>query len=221
MQIFVAINTQLLNCGQPINPVVPLSTTVFAAGAFALVADPGTSAVSIQPAGVGAAADFLLVAFSPLVSGGRNFVKTFWQVAVLPGNVAALTNYFAAYCAQFGTLSAGSKIFCKITPVNQYGVTGVPVIQQVVVGTVYVFPPMLLTASAGHLVTATWTGGDRFDLEFIRSADGGVTWDSTHFGLTEASGYNGDWYDAGNLVKCRMFNALLASNWSSAVTVLT
>jgi hypothetical protein len=43
------------------------------------------------------------------------------------GNAVAATSLYALYLAQFGPWIAGQRIFYKLTPVNQYGVAGTPV----------------------------------------------------------------------------------------------
>jgi hypothetical protein len=131
-QMFVSVYTQLQNCNAAPSTAVPLSSAVFAAGAFTFTAT-AAGVITVTPAGAGTAADFLTIAFSRPVSGGRTFMKTFWQCDVLAGDVSVATVETVPYGAQFGLATAGQKIFCKITPVNQYGMTGTPVIQAAVV----------------------------------------------------------------------------------------
>jgi 3-hydroxymyristoyl/3-hydroxydecanoyl-(acyl carrier protein) dehydratase len=68
----------------------------------------------------------LLIAFSAPVSPGVSFMKTFWQMSHVAGNSVTPIVATTAYTAQFGSIIAGTKIFLKVTPVNQYGVTGTP-----------------------------------------------------------------------------------------------
>jgi hypothetical protein len=126
-QMFVAINSQLLNCGSAVETTPPVDSTVFAVGAVTISAVGGTS-MSITLEGNGSADDFALLAFSKPQSAGVSFNKTFWQQLVQAGDVSTAVNVYAAYTAQFGVAPAGTRIFYKVTPVNQYGVTGVPVI---------------------------------------------------------------------------------------------
>lgn len=125
-QMFVAINSQLLNCGEAISNDIPVSDAVFAAGFSAFTAVSG-GALTLTPTGLGTADDFLLVAVSQQKSGGVGFNKTFWQQTVLAGNSVAAAVLTTGYEAQFGALTAGKRIFYRLTPVNQYGVAGVPV----------------------------------------------------------------------------------------------
>jgi hypothetical protein len=126
-QMYVAIATQLLNCSQALPTVPPVSAAVFSAGAptFTAVA---AGAITFTPTGLGGASDFLLIAFSPIVSGGVLFQKTFWQERKVAGNSVVAVVATATYQAQFGVPAVGQRIFYRATPVNQYGVTGVPAI---------------------------------------------------------------------------------------------
>jgi hypothetical protein len=127
MQMYVGIATQLRNCAQTPTLVPPVSASVFAAGAptFTVVS---AGAITFTPTGLGVAADFLLISFSPWVSGGVLFQKTFWQERKVAGNSVAAVVATTTYQTQFGVPPVGSRVFYKATPVNQYGVTGTPVI---------------------------------------------------------------------------------------------
>lgn len=124
-QMSVAINAQLLNCGQVLSTVPPVSDAVFFPGLTSFTA-VSTGAITLTLAGTGTAADFILEAFSAPQSGGRSYCKTFWQQAVVAGNLATAQIITTGYEAQFGIPPAGSRIFYKLTPVNQYGVAGTP-----------------------------------------------------------------------------------------------
>jgi hypothetical protein len=131
-QMYVSVGTQLLNCGQTLPTAVPVSTTTAApvVSAFTVTA-AGVITITLTPSGT--AADFILVGMAAPVSAGVTFQKTFWQQTVLPGNSAGGATYGPAYVAQFGTLTAGTIVFMRLTPVNQYGFTGTPVIVSAVV----------------------------------------------------------------------------------------
>ena len=124
-QMFVGVATSLLNCGQALPTLPPASAAVFSPGVPTFTA-VHAGAITLTPAGGGAAGDFLLYAFSAPVSAGVSFMKTFWQAGHVAGNSVAAIVATTAYTAQFGTLTAGSKVFVKVTPVNQYGVSGTP-----------------------------------------------------------------------------------------------
>lgn len=122
-QEYVACATQLVNCGQALPTAPPGSGVVFPVGVPTLTA-VHAGAITLTPAGLGAATDFLLYAFAGPVSGGVSFNRTFWQAGHVAGNSVAAIVATAAYTAQFGPLTAGQRVFFKCTPVNQYGVTG-------------------------------------------------------------------------------------------------
>jgi hypothetical protein len=131
-QLFVGVATALLNVLQALPTVPPASTTT---------ATPICTVFSVTHLGVitltltasGGATDFILVAFSAPQSPGITFCKTFWQQTHIAGNSTGGATYGAAYVAQFGTIPTGSKVFVKLTPVNQYGWTGTPIIMTAVV----------------------------------------------------------------------------------------
>lgn len=127
-QLYVSVNTALLNAGGAITATPPGTFAVFAMGSFTFTA-VSAGAITVTLAGAGAAGDFALIAFSRPLSGGRFFTKTFWQGTHQAGNSAAPYVATAAYHNQFGTPPVGTRIFCKATPVSSAGVTGVPVIQ--------------------------------------------------------------------------------------------
>lgn len=125
--MYVSITTQLLNCGQVAAVLPPASNAVFSAGVPTLTA-VHAGAITLTPTGLGATTDFLLYAFSAPLSSGVSFNKTFWQAGKVAGNSVTAIVATTAYDAQFGSPQAGQRIFFKVTPVNQYGVTGVPYI---------------------------------------------------------------------------------------------
>lgn len=124
-QMFVAVATQLLNCGAALPTVPPVSSTVYSVGVptFTVVS---AGAITLTPTGAGSAADFFLYAFARPVSSGVGFMKTFWQAGHVAGNSVTPIVATTAYHTQFGTPAVGQRVFCKVTPVNQYGVTGTP-----------------------------------------------------------------------------------------------
>lgn len=125
--MYVAINSQLLNCGEAQSDVPPIDAAVFDVGA-ATVTVTALGVVTVTPSGNGSADDFLIVSFSKPQSSGVTFCKTFWQQSVNAGGSATPLVVSSGYVAQFGLPPAGSRVFFKLTPVNQYGVTGVPLI---------------------------------------------------------------------------------------------
>lgn len=131
-QMYVAVGTQLLNVGQALPSVPPVSAAV-AAPILTAYTVTHLGVITITLTASGGASDFILVAFSKPLSAGVTFNGTWWQESHIAGNSTGGATFGTAYVAQFGTIPAGSKVFVKLTPVNQYGVTGVPVIQPAVV----------------------------------------------------------------------------------------
>lgn len=132
-QIFVAIATQLLNCGQAISNVPPLDNVVPVLSDIVASADASEPLVNVDFASTGTAADFILVAYSPQVPAGRGYNGRWWQGGIEEGNATGSDNT-TAYVAEFGTPAVGQRIFIKLTPVNQYGVTGAPTVVSTIVG---------------------------------------------------------------------------------------
>ena len=131
-QMYVAVGTSLQNVGEALPTDVPVSTVTAAPVCSAFtVTSAGVITVTLD--GSGSTDDFILLAFSSPQSAGRTFCKTFWQQTHVPGDSVGGATYGTAYVAQFGTIPAGTKVFLKLTPVNQYGVAGVPVILTAVV----------------------------------------------------------------------------------------
>ena len=131
-QMYVAINTMLINCGVAQSAAIPVSDAVFSAQFTAFTA-VHAGAITLTPSGLGAAADFLLIGMSKPMSGGVGFCKTFWQQTKVAGNSVAAAVLTTAYKAQFGDIAVNQRIFYSLTPVNQYGVRGVSNIGYIVV----------------------------------------------------------------------------------------
>lgn len=126
-QMFIAINSQLYNCGQ-VTMTAPPVNNVVAAPAFSAFSFTGAGVLTLTLVPSGTASDFICIAFSKPQSSGRGFCKTFWQQLVVPGDSVGAATYGPDYVAQFGLPPVGSRVFYRLTPVNQYGVAGVPVI---------------------------------------------------------------------------------------------
>ena len=128
-QMYVAVNTQLLNCLQAQSNVPPVSAAVAPPVVTVYTAVASTGVVTITMTASGTSTDFILVAFARPQSGGRSQVSAFWQADVLPGNSIGNATEGTKVVVQFGALVAGQRLFLKLTPVNQYGVTGTPLIR--------------------------------------------------------------------------------------------
>lgn len=124
-QMYVSVGTSLLNAGSTLPTVVPASTAV-AAPVLVTFTVTHLGVITITLTASGTASDFILISFSAPQSPGVTFCKTFWQQTHVPGNSVGGATYGTAYVAQFGTIPVGTKVFLKLSPVNQYGVTGTP-----------------------------------------------------------------------------------------------
>lgn len=172
-QMFVAINASLQNASQPISTVPPLSSDVFNF-VDPIVQVTSTGFALATTGATGTADDFILYALSQAKSSGITFNKTFNQLAVGPGNEPQPFDLGPQMLAQFGIPPVGSRVFYRLTPVNQYGVKGVEVIAFATV----------MTVGVGAVVTAGLAGvinwvnpvsvPDFWQVE--ESSDGGVSW---------------------------------------------
>lgn len=131
-QMYVAIGTQLQNVGVALPSIPPVSSVVTAPVASVFTVTH-LGVITITLSGTGSASDFILIAFSAPQSAGVTFNATYWQQTHVPASSVGAATYGTAYVAQFGTIPAGGKVFLKLTPVNQYGVTGTPVVLTAVV----------------------------------------------------------------------------------------
>lgn len=130
-QMYVSVNTALLNIGEVMTSTPPADSST-----LAIV--PGAVSFSIATGGsfaftAGDGNGFVSFALSRPMSAGRRFNKTFWQADYSTDDSTPMSITTAAYAAQFGTPVAGQRIFMKITPINQYGVTGIPSIVSAIV----------------------------------------------------------------------------------------
>lgn len=127
-QIQISINSQLLNVGAPLSIVPPLSNAVAAPviAAASFVHSTGILTLTLTPSGT--ASDYIAIAFSKPRSSGTSFNNVWWQQLVVPGNSTGAATYGSAYVLQFGTPGVGQRVFYRLTPINQYGVAGTPVI---------------------------------------------------------------------------------------------
>jgi hypothetical protein len=124
-QMFVSVATALQNVGaaMPTNPPVS-NATVAPVVAVATMTHLGVGTLTL--AAGGQALDYVTIAFSAPQAPGRSFVANYWQQTHIAANVVTATLFGPAFIAEFGAVTVGQKIFYKLTPVNQYGVTGTP-----------------------------------------------------------------------------------------------
>lgn len=134
-QMYVRVTASALNVGIAPAATPPATLALPTVGSAAFTFDL-VSGIEID--GVGGDIDGVVaIAFSRPVSAGRSFMKTFWQPpgadgyclqSAFPKNVTTAT-----YAAQFGTVVAGQKVFCRLTPVSADGWNGTPTILQTIV----------------------------------------------------------------------------------------
>lgn len=125
-QMFVAVNSQLINTNGVITSTVPADSTTAMPVLTAFTAVAATGVVTVTFDGSGSVDDFILLAFARPQSGGVTQVNAYWQHGVIAGDTSTANLVGPAIVAQFGTLTAGQRLFARFTPVNQYGVTGAP-----------------------------------------------------------------------------------------------
>lgn len=122
-QLYVAVNTQLVNCGASSVAVPPSSFAVFSVSGTTAVFSVA-SGFTLTPVTTGGATDHMLIAFTKPTSAGRSFPPAFSQYARLAGNAITEEVTTAVYAAIFGAPVIGQKVFVKVTPVSVAGVTG-------------------------------------------------------------------------------------------------
>jgi hypothetical protein len=127
-QAYIQINASLANVGGAATLVPPLSNAVIAPAFSVLTFVHSTGILTLTLTPSGSASDFIAIAFSGPKSSGTGFCATFWQQTHVAGNSVGGAAYGTAYAAQFGIPAVGQRVFYKLTPVNQYGVAGVPLI---------------------------------------------------------------------------------------------
>jgi len=131
-QLYVSVNTQLVQVGSS-----PVATPPSDFSVFDLTGSTGTFSVAggcvLALNGAGGDDDFVLISFSKPLPAGRSSSPTYSQQSVVSGSTTAETITTATYAAIFGTPVAGQKVFVKLTPVSQYGVTGVPLVLAITV----------------------------------------------------------------------------------------
>jgi hypothetical protein len=125
--MFVAIVSSLANVGVA-PPHAPPSSNATIQPVIAAFTAVGGAAITLSLQAGGNAGDFVLIGLSAPQSSGRSFCKTFWQQTFCDAAVITPQVLTVGYEAQFGPPLTGSRIFYRLTPVNSFGVAGVPLI---------------------------------------------------------------------------------------------
>jgi hypothetical protein len=206
--MFVAIGTSLQNLGLPINDDPPVSSTVEPLAAVTLYVDENGSVIIqlASPYGAGS----ILGGFSRQVSGGVTFMKTFCQLGVMANGQLAY-DATAVYDTQFGFPAAGNKVFMRLTPINNSGVTAAPTIVSTRVAPSPTFPNIVLTSTTAGTVTATWTGGASLGFGVFDTSTGATIPDSIGISAPSASPQTISGLNSGDTVYAR---ATDGTNWS-------
>jgi hypothetical protein len=129
-QIYVALGVQALNVAAALPTAPPISNAVPAItpASLAVVHTTPTVTPTWTAPGTG---NYVLVGLAAPTSSGVNNPPNFWQAGVAAGTLTTLA-CGTLQANQFGTVQTGKKFWCKLTPVNQYFVTGTPVIIQAI-----------------------------------------------------------------------------------------
>jgi hypothetical protein len=129
-QMYVSLAVQALNVAAalPTTPPVTNAVPAITPATFVVVHTTPTVTPTWVAPGTG---NYVLVALAAPTSAGVNNPPAFWQAGVAAGTLTTLAGATLQQ-NQFGTVQAGRKYWCKLTPVNQYFVTGNAVIMQAI-----------------------------------------------------------------------------------------
>ena len=155
-QYYVRCSASLLNVGQIANTSTPTSVAVTAESIQGWAVEAGGPAFCVRVAS--SASDFYYASLSKYTSLGANYQKTFHQVESNTGDVTFL-DLTADLTAWAGTSSVGNKAWIRLTPVNQYGITGQDLIQQTPVIAAMPITAAVLTSPLAAHVTVTYASG--------------------------------------------------------------
>jgi len=131
-QMFVRVGATLLNVEESLPTDPPSDLDSGSLSSVTLTAAAGTPALSLAYT-ISPTTGFLLVAFSPQVSPGRSYNSRYWQADYFAATTASPYNGLSAFNGEFGTLVAGNRIFCRVTPVSSEGWNGTPTIVSAIV----------------------------------------------------------------------------------------
>ena len=126
-QYYVRCSASLLNVGQPPLTATPASVAVTAETIAGWSVAATGAAFCVR--GASAGTDFWYASLSKYTSLGANYQKTFHQVETNTGDQIFI-DLTADLAAWAGTPALGTKAWIRLTPVNQYGITGQDLIQQ-------------------------------------------------------------------------------------------
>jgi len=154
-QYFIKCAAALLNAGQPLPTLPPVSTTVqpVVVTAYAVTDTPAMTLI-LTP---GSPGDFINIAVAKWTSAGVNFQKTFHQVETI-GSDASVADVMDAWVTYAGAPALNQKGWLRLTPMNAGGLTGSPTyIQTNIQAAGGVATPVATNLTATKL-TLTWSG---------------------------------------------------------------
>jgi len=126
--LFIALNTVLLNIGQPTisSPLLPVAVTNFSSASITM--STVAASIAFAPTPLPANHSAILYCTPGLSPGIFNFDKYLRQVTVFPTGTGSGALFLTAYTAKFGTPIAGSKVGFKfLTAINSTGQLGIAI----------------------------------------------------------------------------------------------
>jgi hypothetical protein len=168
-QMYIAVSMNLLNAGQAVSTTPPTDLTVNPVTPVTIYADDTGAFIVTYAAAAGG--DFVLGAYSALLSPGVQFNKTFTQGAV-DATQLGMMDLSDAFAAQWGSMVTGRRVFARVQPVNASGLSSPGVIVQTAVVAASSLPTATLGVSAAGSSTVTWTGGALLDIITYEQAGG-------------------------------------------------
>ena len=154
-QYFIKCAAALLNAGQPLPTLPPVSTTIqpVVVIGFALTTTPAMTLL-LTP---GTAGDFINVAVAKWTSAGVNFQKTFHQVETVGSDSIAI-DVMDLWDTYAGGPALNQKGWIRLTPMNAGGLTGSPTYIQTPVITAGGVATGVATAPSAGTFVLTWSG---------------------------------------------------------------
>ena len=214
--MFVAISSALLNLGLTINNIPPASDAIPPIANLLFVAYNSDGIVlRVDPPGTGMN---FLVAASRAVSGGVTFMSTYRQFGII-GATESSFDLTTQFIAQFGVPPIGSRIFLRLTPVSDEGVTGTPakVIAEVGTSSALAIPTGVADPVGNILVS--WASGPTNQDVYGYYNDGTTPGDEAAENLGAATGQDLGPMTVGREVYFRTFDGTTFSSRGGPMTV--
>lgn len=218
-QYYIKCAAALLNVGgvQPTAP--PLSSTVVPESIVQFQVD--TSGTFVVERTAGAALDWVAIAVSKPTSLGVNFQKTFHQVGAFAASTV-FCDVSTAALAFMGTFAVGTKAWVRVTPVNEYGLTGTAVIMQTPIVTISGIATPVATSAVATGVTSTWSSVPTpANIVFERAVTATGPWGVGTIDPNHTSPYAATGFTTGMYVRVRLQDPIsgLFGPWSNSILV--